>query len=569
MNTQIKTSSPATILIVDDNLDNLRLLSDMLSKNGYQTRRAISGTLALQSLDVTKFDLILLDINMPDINGYEVCQKLKEDRRFFHIPIIFISALNDVFDKVKAFQVGGIDYITKPFKIEEVIARVASQIKIIELNRELYETNQKLLQKNQQLQESNTRYLQNSLIDPITNFKTKISFVGQLRRNLPQYSQNNNFFAFLIIQCDRLKLYRSVLTSAAENHCLLYLSNKIKEFVPESSILGRLNETEFAVFIENININNIDNIINAIIQLQQELKLPFSIYEQEFFLNPSCGIVIGDKNYQDAEKLLCDGRYALFYAQRQGHGSYQIFDEKVKQQTINDSELKLGLIKALISNELRVDYQPFFSLEHKTVSGLEANLNWQPDINPNLSLEDLGILAAETGFTSQLNQWLLRQVCHRLQKSDYFPELDTLKGQFESPIKIRIKLSTPQFLHSELPSQVDKIIQDFSINKAHIILGITEKAIIDHPQVSLKNLRKLQQLAIKISIDCIGINYLSWSQKYNISIDNLKLDCPTFPSEELNHLDKEVYQSIINTAHCLGMTVAVDSITTAQKLSLH
>ncbi|MEL7406771.1 MAG: response regulator, partial [Cyanobacteria bacterium J06558_2] len=128
MNFQSANPANSTILIVDDNTDNLRLLSDMLSKHGYQTRRAISGTLALQSIEVSQFDLILLDINMPDIDGYEVCKRLRSDQNYDHTPIIFISALNDVVDKVKAFQCGGVDYITKPFQLEEVRMRVKTQL---------------------------------------------------------------------------------------------------------------------------------------------------------------------------------------------------------------------------------------------------------------------------------------------------------------------------------------------------------------------------------------------------------------------------------------------------------
>jgi signal transduction histidine kinase len=137
-------SSPATpeiasaeILIVDDTPNNLRLLSDMLSARGYEVRKAIDGQMALTSARVETPDLILLDIVMPDIDGYEVCQKLKADPKTCQIPVIFLSALDDPLDKIKAFQVGGIDYITKPFQIEEVLVRVHSQLTIRDLTQNL------------------------------------------------------------------------------------------------------------------------------------------------------------------------------------------------------------------------------------------------------------------------------------------------------------------------------------------------------------------------------------------------------------------------------------------------
>ena len=99
--------------------------------------------------------------------------------------------------------------------------------------------------------------------------KTKISFIGQLRRNLTQYLDNNQFFALLVLECERLKLSSSILQSNAENQCLIYIGNSIKSFVSDFSMLARINETEFAVFIENINIENIDLTIQQISKIQQ------------------------------------------------------------------------------------------------------------------------------------------------------------------------------------------------------------------------------------------------------------------------------------------------------------
>ncbi|HEY9299128.1 MAG TPA: response regulator, partial [Phormidium sp.] len=116
----------------------------MLISQDYQVRKAINGQLALKAVQVNQPDLILLDINMPEINGYEVCKKLKSAENTRPIPVIFISALDETLDKVKAFQVGGVDYITKPFQLEEVLARVENQLTIHKLQKQLYEQNSKL-----------------------------------------------------------------------------------------------------------------------------------------------------------------------------------------------------------------------------------------------------------------------------------------------------------------------------------------------------------------------------------------------------------------------------------------
>ena len=134
----------ANILIVDDTPENLRLLSNMLAAAGYKVRAVTSGARALTSINATLPDLILLDIMMPEMNGYQVCQRLKMNDLTRDIPIIFLSALDDTEDKLRAFSVGGVDYVTKPFQLPEIIARVEAHVRLRRLQRELEEANTEL-----------------------------------------------------------------------------------------------------------------------------------------------------------------------------------------------------------------------------------------------------------------------------------------------------------------------------------------------------------------------------------------------------------------------------------------
>jgi len=133
----------ADILIVDDTPANLRLLSQMLVDHGYGVRALTSGARALESVKIAPPDLVLLDIRMPEMDGYQVCERLKSDQNTCEIPVLFISALDDIQDKVKAFNVGGLDYITKPFQIEEVLARVETHLALRELQTQLQSVNKK------------------------------------------------------------------------------------------------------------------------------------------------------------------------------------------------------------------------------------------------------------------------------------------------------------------------------------------------------------------------------------------------------------------------------------------
>jgi len=193
MNLDFFSGKTPEILVADDTLESLRMLSDALANYGYEVRSVASGTLALASIRASQPDLILLDIKMPDLSGYEVCARLKADSRTQDIPVIFISALNETFDKVQAFAVGGVDYIPKPFQIDEVLARIHSQLalrfsmnQIHQLNAELEKRVQdrttQLQQTNQSLQQEITErtQIEASLRESETKFRQLSEHIQQV-----------------------------------------------------------------------------------------------------------------------------------------------------------------------------------------------------------------------------------------------------------------------------------------------------------------------------------------------------------------------------------------------------
>jgi signal transduction histidine kinase len=181
----LSCDSTGDILIVDDTPDNLRLLSEMLAQHGYCVRSAISGTSAFMAIKQRCPDLILLDINMPHLDGYQVCQQIKAQEKTQAIPVLFLSAFNEAIDKVKAFQVGGIDYVTKPFQVEEVLARVSTHLTLSRTQKELQYAKVEALRALEQEKELNR--LKSEFISLVTHdFHTPLvsiqGFVSLLRQ---------------------------------------------------------------------------------------------------------------------------------------------------------------------------------------------------------------------------------------------------------------------------------------------------------------------------------------------------------------------------------------------------
>ncbi len=167
-----------SILMVDDNPVNLQVLTSMLKQSGWRPRPVTSGRLGLQAARKEPPDLVLLDVNMPEMNGYEVCEQLKADTNLADIPVIFVSALGETMDKVRGFAVGGVDYITKPFQLDEVRARVTAHLELRRQRRELQASYDKL-RESERMRDSLVHMIVHDLRSPLTAISAYLELFGQ------------------------------------------------------------------------------------------------------------------------------------------------------------------------------------------------------------------------------------------------------------------------------------------------------------------------------------------------------------------------------------------------------
>ncbi|MGL5793447.1 MAG: response regulator [Waterburya sp.] len=223
------------ILVVDDTPQNLHLLVDILTKYDYKVRPVPNGKLAISAAEINPPDLILLDIMMPDLDGYQVCKQLKSNPKTRDIPIIFISAINESVDKVKAFAIGASDYITKPFQMHEVLIRVKHQLAVVNLKKQLKIKNEQLNQTINQLQQNQKKIVKSNkylALEKITSgisrqVNNPLSEISSSLAELNQFSQSSikNLPIFLQhISPEQQKYFVALLEQAQNNNINTLLS---------------------------------------------------------------------------------------------------------------------------------------------------------------------------------------------------------------------------------------------------------------------------------------------------------------------------------------------------------
>ncbi|MEL6553249.1 MAG: response regulator [Cyanobacteria bacterium J06621_11] len=301
------SANKQTILLVDDEPDNLRLLSDLLDEQGHEVQQAISGEIALQSVVTHKPDLILLDINLPDIDGYSICQQIKSNAAVRDVPIIFISASDEPWDKVKAFSAGGSDYISKPFKVVEVLARVENQLKMQRLQQQLQAQNVQLEKAIQELQRL-------AAIDELTQVASRRRFDAYLLEQWKLAQKLRSPLTLILAQIDHFSFYSEGENAKTGDRMLYQIAQIISQHTMESaSLVARYGTLTFAIVLPGKTGEPVHDCAQRVQQEVQQIALPgqsiglslnvgIVSIEQDFSLGIGALLERCDRNLQQARQ---------------------------------------------------------------------------------------------------------------------------------------------------------------------------------------------------------------------------------------------------------------------------
>lgn len=283
-------NSDKTILIVDDSKLNIKVLSDILKEKSYRIALARSGMMALEFVNMKKPDLILLDIMMPEIDGFEVCRRLKADPESENIPIIFISGLDKSKDIVKGFKVGAVDYIVKPFQKEVVLARVNTHLKLSETQRKLEKTNAELKELLNEVE-----YL--SFHDEMTGLYNRRYFENELKRlstsrRLP--------ITLMVADMDKLKLINDNYGHKTGDQYIKGIAEVLKNSSRDEDIVARIGGDEFAIILPETGFEAADKIYQRIKFNLRKYNQQQELVEQ---LKLSLGFAVKTKKEQNLDQI--------------------------------------------------------------------------------------------------------------------------------------------------------------------------------------------------------------------------------------------------------------------------
>lgn len=298
------------ILIVDDLSTNLQVVGSMIDDAGYATTFATSGKQALERVRNTKPDLILLDLMMPDMDGLQVCHKLKADREYQEIPIIFLTASHEHEHLLEAFELGAVDYITKPFNKLELLARIKTHLT--------------LKHTTDNLKQALTELERIAQIDPLTQVLNRRSLFDAAEQEFNRACRYGSHFAILLLDLDQFKQINDTYGHLAGDRALVALAATIHGMIRTMDLIGRYGGEEFVILLPEMNARQALGMANRLRSAIAELSVPTDT--KPLHMTISIGVAVYEPNDATIDSLFDRADRALHQAKAQGRNTCCVFD---------------------------------------------------------------------------------------------------------------------------------------------------------------------------------------------------------------------------------------------------
>lgn len=540
-----------SILLVDDRPENLLTLEAILDNDHYHLIKVQSGEDALKYLLKHDVALILLDIQMPGMDGFTTAKIIKAREKTKHVPILFITAnYLDSEHVFMGYSVGAIDYILKPFDPIILASKVERFVEIYKLKRQLENQTNALIEKNNVIQ-----YLANH--DSLTDLPNRRYFYELLSSQVHEAKLRNEPFSVMLLDVDRFKYVNDSLGHIIGDKLLLEVSKRLTSSIRDEDFVARVGGDEFYIILPNSSreqsISQAENILDS-------FKKPFLLDHYEFYITSCIGLAVFPYDAEDSNSLIQKADAALNRAKEQGKNKYNVFHSGMNIQSYRSFLLQNDLRKAIENNELFLVYQPKVNIHSGKITSAEALLRWKHPVWGLIPPNEFIPLAEEIGFIFELDNWVFINVCKQIKDWNAI---------LSEPIRIAVNLSPRHFIEKNFIQNLLIVINEYQIETKHLEFEITENALLENEESVKQTLKQIKDLGIHLSLDDYGTGYSSIIYLRHFPFDSIKIDQSyiiDLPNNKNN--SKEIVESTINLANKINISIVAEGVETTEQLEI-
>ncbi|MEO7745506.1 MAG: EAL domain-containing protein [Actinomycetota bacterium] len=551
------TRPAATILVVDDEPANRKLLQALLAPEGYVVRTAASGREALDLVARQPPDLVLLDVMMPELDGYAVAAALKADPSTARIPVIMVSALCDRDTRLSGLHAGAEDFLAKPVDRAELWLRVRNLLRLKEISDALREQGLAL---EQQVTARTADLHQLAHFDPLTGLPNRGMFQAELVRTIAHAPADADVVV-LFVDVDRFKVINDTWGHGVGDELLRQFGQRLARCVRTGDTVGRIGGDEFALIV--VTAKGGDGASTVAKTILGALDAPFDLGVQTVAVSASIGIGLhhaaGGTGHRPgaAASLLQCADTAMYSAKEAGRGTFRFFTPQMGDDVNERTGLEADLRVAVREGQFVLHYQPKVRLVDGQVCGTEALIRWD---RPGLGLvpPDLFIPALEsTGLIVAVGRWVIDEACRQLR---------VWRDSDLGAVPVSVNVSGRQFAQGSVYDDVAESLQRHGV-PAHLLeLELTESLLMSDTDHTIATLHALKSLGVRLSVDDFGTGYSSLAYLRRFPIDTLKIDRAFVKDVTTDPDDAAIALTIIRMAHTLKLDVVAEGVETAGQL---
>ncbi|MGB3403120.1 MAG: EAL domain-containing protein [Microcoleaceae cyanobacterium] len=529
------------ILVIEDDPLLLEILLKLLTAEGFYVQGVGEGYQGVELAKNFHPDLILCDLVIPGLDGYSVLKQLKQDTKTNLIPFICLTARNGRTDIRRIMELGGDDYLTKPFTKAELLGAISSQL----------QKKERIQQQSQQVLHDAIKQLNDQVYyDSLTNLPNRRILHHQFQQAINHQLQDRHFVPVSVLSIDRLEYYKQSLGIDYSNRLIQAVVERLTLAVGENGLVVRLNSEQIALILEPITQKS--EINQQIEWLLNSLSQPLQILQYQIIVTACLGIAFYPEDEQDFDHLLTQANAALHVAKQQGNNRYILYTSEISAGIQDRWQLENDLRHALMHNELIIHYQPQLELQTDNRISAEALVRWQHPSLGLMSPSQFLPLAEETGLIVYLDEWVIQQVS---QQARYWQTQGI-------QLSISVNVSALELTQRNLCRSILQILKNTGLDPNYLELELTESILVENPTQASHTLRELKALGIKLALDDFGTGYSSLSYLQQFPFDSLKIDRSFVHNVAMNPKNAAIVIATIQMAHGLGLQVVAEGVET-------
>jgi len=570
------TSVRPRLLIVDDISDNRTILTRRFQRRGFDVVEAECGLTAIELIDKESFDLVLLDVMMPGMDGIETLKRIRSENSASELPVIMVTAKSESTNIVDALELGANDYVTKPVDFAVALARVNTQIsrkraveRVALANEELRKVNEglerrveertsRLIDANQRLkveiadrEESQARSQYLAYHDSLTGLGNRLLFKEQLEEALKDVSVASHPLAVLFLDLDGFKAVNDTLGHSIGDLLLKSVATKLRDILPRTDRIARLGGDEFAIL--QISATQPGSSIALAEKIIEVVGQPNSIDGHDVTVGASVGIAVARPGDINTENFLKSADLAMYSAKSDGRGTYRMFDPEMDAIVQARRLLERDMRTALAQDGFRLFYQPLVNLQTKKVTAFEALMRWQHPERGMVPPSDFIPVAEEMGLIVQLGEWALRQACAEAT-------------EWPDGVCVSVNLSPLQFSKGNLVSSVMSALASAGLPASRLELEITESVLLEKSERNITILNQLRDLGVRISMDDFGTGYSSIGYLRSFPFDKIKIDQSFVRDLLVDEGSLAIVRAIAGLGVSFGMITTAEGVETEEQM---